>query len=199
MPRAGLSREVVVAEAARVADELGYDKLTLAAIAQRFDVAVPSLYKHVPGLQALRRELAVLAIRELEDALRSAVEAADDKGLRAMAYAYRHYAKSHPGRYAATLRAPSSADAEHQAASNAVLTTVFEVLGAYGLADADLVDATRTLRAALHGFAALESAGAFGLPRDVDRSYDRLMDALDAALAHWRQSAALAESRDETR
>lgn len=186
MPRAGLSRDVVVAAAARVADEQGYDKLTLAAIAQRFGVAVPSLYKHVAGLRALRRELAVFAVRELGDALHSAIEASKEDGLRAMARAYRTYAKSHPGRYAASLGAPSPGDPEHHDASNAVLATVFEVLANYGLENDDLVDATRALRAALHGFVSLESSGAFGLPEDVDRSFERLVDALDAALRYWR-------------
>jgi hypothetical protein len=37
----------------------------------------------------------------------------------------------------------------------------------------------------LHGFVTLEAAGGFGLPRDVDRSFDRLVDALDAALTAW--------------
>ncbi|MGA8260999.1 MAG: WHG domain-containing protein [Arenicellales bacterium] len=190
MPRAGLSREVVVAEASRLADKHGYDKLTLAAIAQHFGVAVPSLYKHVAGLPAVQRELAVLAVSELGDALRSAIQGAQDNGLRAMAGAYRAYARLHPGRYAATLRAPAAGDAEHRAVSDAVLATVFRILEAYGLEDADLVDAARTLRAALHGFVALESNGAFGLPQDVDRSFDRLVDALDAALEHWRRAGA---------
>ena len=49
----------------------------------------------------------------------------------------------------------------------------------------DAVDATRTLRASLHGFVALEASDGFGLPQDVDRSFDRLVDALDRALSGW--------------
>lgn len=185
MPRAGLSREVVAAEAARIADEQGYDALTLAALARHFGVAVPSLYKHVAGLPAVQRDLSVLAVRELGDALRSAIGAARGEGLRAMAGAYRAYAKSHPGRYSATLRASGPGEAEYIAASEAVLATIYEVLGKYGLEGADLIDATRVLRSAFHGFVALESTGAFGLPQDIDRSFDCLVHALDAALAHW--------------
>jgi hypothetical protein len=44
VPRAGLSTEVVVAEAARLVDAEGAGSLTLAALAQRFGVAQPSLY-----------------------------------------------------------------------------------------------------------------------------------------------------------
>jgi AcrR family transcriptional regulator len=62
MRRAGLSPERVVAEAAAVADEVGLRQLTLAAVAQRFGVALPSLYKHVDGLDGLQRDLAVLGM-----------------------------------------------------------------------------------------------------------------------------------------
>lgn len=190
MPRAGLSHAVVVAEAARLADEVGLDRLTLAALAARLGVAVPSLYKHVDGLRALRRDVALLAIGELRTALATALadvppgppEPTRADRLRALADGYRAYARAHPGRYATTLRAPAPGDAELAAAAEEVLTTVLSLLAGYGLAGDDAVDATRALRATLHGFVALESAGGFGMPRDVDRSFERLVDGLDAAL-----------------
>lgn len=187
MPRAGLSREFVVAEAAQVADEVGYDRLTLAAIAERLGVAVPSLYKHVDGLGELRRDLTVLALRELGVALGSAVDrggGADD-GLRAIAEAYRGYARAHPGRYPATLRAVDPHDHDADEASRALLQTVFSVLALYELSGDDAIDATRALRAALHGFVTLEAVGGFGLPRDVDRSFARLVQILDTAFRDW--------------
>jgi AcrR family transcriptional regulator len=184
VPRAGLSRELVVAEAATVADEIGYERLTLAAVAERFGVAVPSLYKHVAGLGALRRELALLAITDLGERL-DRVARADGADLGALAHAYRDFARSHPGRYAATLRAVDPSDEEATSASDAVLATVLTVLDGYGLSGDDAIDAARTLRSALHGFVALERAGGFGLPRDVDRSFERMVEMLDAAFRSW--------------
>lgn len=186
MPRAGLSREVVVVEAARVADEVGYDRLTLATVATRLGVAVPSLYKHVDGLGDLRRDLTVLALGELGVALASAVGRRDVDELRALADAYREYAQSHPGRYAATLRAVDPNDHDADEASRAVLQTVFSMLAGYGLSGDDAIDAARSLRAALHGFVSLEAVGGFGMPRDVDRSFARLVQILDTAFLDWR-------------
>ena len=180
------SREVVVAEAARVADEVGYDRLTLAAVATRLGVAVPSLYKHVDGLGELRRDLTVLALRELGVALASAVERHGVDGLRAVADAYRGYARSHPGRYASTLRAVDPHDHDADEASRDLLRTVFSMLARYGLSGDDAIDATRSLRAALHGFVSLEAVGGFGMPRDVDRSFARLVQILDTAFLEWR-------------
>jgi len=186
MPRAGLTPQRVVQEAGAVADATGLDRLTLAAVADRFGVAIPSLYKHVNGLDGLRRDLAVLAVRELTAALsRAAVGRAGRDALHAMAGAYRAYATAHPGRYAASVRTPAPGDTEHLAAADDALSVFLAVLAGYGITGPDAIDAIRGLRAAMHGFVALEAAGAFGLPQSVDGSYHRLVDALDAALAAW--------------
>ncbi len=187
MPRAGLSPAVVIAEAAELADEVGYDRLTLAALADRLGVAVPSLYKHVDGLDAVRRAVAIQAVRELADAMRRAVVDADgpDPGekVRALADGFRGYATGHPGRYAATVRAAEPDDAEHGAASDAALAVVLEVLLERGLTGPEAIDAARGLRSLLHGFVTLEAAGGFGIPQDVDRSFGRSVDALLEGIA----------------
>jgi AcrR family transcriptional regulator len=186
MPRAGLTPQRVVEEAGAVADATGLDRLTLAAVADRFGVAIPSLYKHVRGLDGLRRDLAVLAVRELTAALsRATVGRAGRDALQAMAGAYRAYAIAHPGRYAASVRAPAPGDTEHLAAADDALGVFFAVLAGYGITGPDAIDAIRGLRAAMHGFVALEAAGGFGLPRSVDASYQRLVDAFDTALTGW--------------
>ncbi len=191
MPRAGLTRERVVAEAARLADEVGYERLTAAAVAARFGVRLPSLYKHVDGLDALRRFVTLLALRELGDELRrAAVGRSGSVALRALAHRYRDYAHRHPGRYAATLHSPDPSDEALSAAAEAILEVVFAVLSGYGLSGADLVDATRVLRSGLHGFVSLEAAGGFGMPQDVDRSFELLVTALDTAFEDWNASAA---------
>lgn len=183
MPRAGLSRAVVVETGARIADESGLDRLTLAAVAQDAGVRLPSLYKHVGGLDDLQRGVAVVALDELAEHLtRAALGRSGPAALRPLGDAYRTYAKEHPGRYAATLRAPAPDDAEHAAAAENVVRVVFAVLEGYGLAGDDLVHATRILRSALHGFVALEAVGGFGLPEDVDETFGRLVDGLGRLL-----------------
>ena len=190
MPRAGLSRAVVVTEAARVADEVGLERLTLAAVAGRLGVRLPSLYKHIAGLEALQVHLAAAAGRELAAEL-SAATVGRSKGdaLLAMAHAYRAFALRRPGAYAATLRAPEDGDEEHQAAAMAVLQVVLSVLAGFGLEGEDAIDAVRGLRALLHGFVAIEAAGGFRLPQDLDRSYRRLVQTYADTLGTWATTA----------
>jgi len=176
----------VVYEAELLADEVGLSRLTLTALADRLGVRQPSLYKHVDGMEGLQRNIAVRAKTELADVLgRAAVGRARDDAIEAMSQAYRRWAKEHPGRYVATLRAPTKNDVEDDAASRAVASVVFEVLVGYNLCDDDAIDATRTLRSALHGFVTLETGGGFGLPVDIDRSFDRLIRGITIALANW--------------
>jgi AcrR family transcriptional regulator len=175
-----------VAAAADLADEVGLERMTLAMLAQRLGVALPSLYKHVKGLDALRQKLAALATAELaEELATAAVGLAKTDAVRAVANAYRSYAHRHPGRYPATERVPNPEDPAHLRAGERAVRTVYAVLAGYGLEGDDAVDATRAFRAAIHGFVSLEAAGGFGIPRDVDRSFAQLVTALDAAFQDW--------------
>lgn len=186
MPRAGLTPTTVVQEAARLADEVGHDRLTLAALAGRLGVALPSLYKHVRGVEAVHQKLAVLALTELADEMTAA--AAGRSGadaLRGVATAWRDYARRHPGRYPAAQRVPDPADPDHLAAGRRALDAVYAILLGYGLTGDDAVDAVRIFRSAVHGFVTLDAAGGFGMPRGVDRTFDQLVAALDTAFRDW--------------
>lgn len=68
VPRAGLTRDSVVAAAARLADKIGYHQLTMGLLAQDLGVRALCLYKHVDGLADLQHQVATLAIIEWGDA-----------------------------------------------------------------------------------------------------------------------------------
>lgn len=191
MPRTGLTEGRVVEEAERVADEVGLSRLTLAALAARLGVRQPSLYKHIDGIEALQHSIAVRAKTELADVLgRAAVGRSRRDAVVSMSTEYRRWALAHPGRYAATQRASTPGDPASEAADRAVVRVVLDVLAGYELRDDDAIDATRAMRSALHGFVTLEMGGGFGLPVDVDRSFDRLVRGLETAFANWTETSA---------
>jgi AcrR family transcriptional regulator len=186
MPRAGLSPQRVVAEAAAVADAVGLEQLTLAEVAQRLGVALPSLYKHVNGLADLRRELALLGMGELAATLgRAAMGRSGRDALAAVAEAYRAFATDRAGLYSATMRAPSPDDVELAAVSQEALDVALAVMRSYDIEGADAVHAIRIFRSAMHGFVAQEASGAFGMIESVDESYRLLIDLLDLAFRTW--------------
>jgi len=190
VPRAGLTETRVVAEAERIADEVGLSKLTLAALADRLGVRQPSLYKHVAGMEGLQRSIALRAKHELANVLALAtVGRARNDAIFSMSHAYRSWALDHPGRYEAAQRAPEPGDADDESASRAVVQIAFDVMAGYELRDDDAVDAIRAMRAGLHGFVTLEMGGGFGLPVDVDRSFDRLVRGLSTAFSSWSEAS----------
>lgn len=168
--------------AAALADEEGVgEQLSLARLAERLGVRKPSLYNHVAGVGDLRRELALVGLRELGRSLsRAAIGRAGKEGLFALAEAHRRFVKQRPGLYEATVRsyrlyAPN--DPELGAAEGEALEVVLAVLASCGVSGEEAIHAARGLRSVAHGFATLEEGGGFGMDVDADESFRRLVRA----------------------
>src|SRR5262249_56494916 len=96
----------------------------------------------------------------------------------AVAQAYRAFVTEHPGRYGASVRSALLADQpdpELSAAQTEVTDIVLAVLAGFGLTGADAIHAARGLRSLIHGFATLEASDGFGIPLDIDSSFQRLI------------------------
>ena len=184
MPRAGLSRAAVTDIAVELVDATpdGFATLTLAAVAARAGVAVPSLYKHVGSLGELRRAVAIVGLTELlRRSSAATVGRAREDALRALGREIRAFALEHPGLYASTQVAADLDDPASLALAQAAADTVAvvaAVLRGFGLPDDRAIDAVRATRASIHGFVELEMHGGFGLPDDVERSFEALLDVL---------------------
>jgi AcrR family transcriptional regulator len=176
MPRAGLNRDAVIDAASRIADKEGLDAVTPARLGAVLGVKPPSLYKHVDGIDDVRRGLALLGLREAEARLqRATVGKSRDDALLSLARAYRQFAKDRPGLYAASLRAARLGEKEIAKAGEAVLGIVLAVLTGYNVSGNDALHAVRGFRAIIHGFVSLDAAGGFRLALDLDESLSRLI------------------------
>lgn len=176
--RPGLDKAIIAQAAGEVADQIGFDDLTLSGVADQLGVRTPSLYNHIEGLDGLRRELSLLGMNELNRRLqRAALGKSKDEALTSMLQAYRVFAKGRPGVYVATLHSPEIDDLQIQSASQAIIDTVLMVLEPYKLNYDEAMHVIRGFRTIGHGFASLEVAGAFGMDLAVDESYQRLITA----------------------
>lgn len=177
-PRNGIKLQDIIRAAEDIANERGMGEVTLTTLAQKLRMRPPSLYNHVEGLHGLRKVLAIHSLEQLEEALtRAAVGRAGDDALTAMGKAYMRYARERPGLYEAMLYATDRNDAEVKHAADRVAELVISVLSSgYGLKEEDSVHAARGFRSLLHGFASLEQKSGFGLPVEVDRSIDVMMN-----------------------
>lgn len=184
MPRAGLDAAGVTQAGAALADQVGFEQLSMGRLAEQLGVRTPSLYKHVAGQADLNHRIAQLAMIELGDALRDATQGrAGRDALLAAAQAMRAYVKQHPGRYAAGNAAqPTGPDDPLVPAATRLLGSLSAVLRGYELPPQAEVHALRMLRSALHGFASLEVSGGFRFATEIDESFDWMVDLIDQGL-----------------
>ena len=184
--RVGINQDAVVRAAAKIADDDGWDALTLARLAKKLRIRPPSLYNHIRGLEGLRRELKLLVARDLNTALsRATIGKSRDDAVRGLAAAYRAFVKRHPGTYAAAMVTAPRNDPAGQ-----IVETCLSVVSGYGLNRREGLHAIRAVRSAVHGFVALEIAGGFGIPLDIDKSFDWLVSALLKGLSQPRSRRA---------
>ncbi|HEY4020702.1 MAG TPA: WHG domain-containing protein [Pseudonocardiaceae bacterium] len=184
MPKAGLSPAAVTEAAAALVDEIGFEQLSMGALAERLGVKTPSLYKHVTSQAELAHRIATLAMIEFGDAIRDAIQGrAGTDALIAGAQAMRRFVKEHPGRYAAGNAARANgSDDPIIAAAGRVMETWAAMLRGYRIDPDQEIHAMRMLRSSLHGFAELEVTGGFQMGADVDESFTWMIDFIDHSL-----------------
>ncbi len=184
MPRVGLGAASVTEAGAALADEVGFDRLSMGLLAERLGVRTPSLYKHVAGQADLAHRIAVLAMNEIADDIRDATQGrAGRDALVAGAQAMRKWVLAHPGRYAAGNAArPTGLDDPLILAVDRVVGSWAAMLRGYRLEPDQKMHALRMLRSVLHGFATLEAIGSFQMDADVDVSFDWMIDFIDHGL-----------------
>ncbi|WP_328999860.1 TetR/AcrR family transcriptional regulator [Kribbella sp. NBC_00709] len=187
MARAGLTGERLAHAGAELADEVGFEQVTVSALARQFGVQVASLYSHVRSSGDLKARIATVALTELADQAAAALAGrAGRDALAALADVYRDYARSHPGRYAATRFPADTAAPEYVAAGRRHSELLRAVLRGYGLDEPAQTDAVRLLGSTIHGYITLELAGSFSHsePSSAD-SWPRIIDALHTLLRSW--------------
>lgn len=173
MARAGLSTERVVSVAADVIDERGFGGLSLAVVADRLGVRVPSLYKHIGGIGDLRDRLGQQARDELDSGIQLAVaDLFGREALLGLLRAHREYATAHPGRYAAFVRLPSTNP-------DAILA---RAIGECAVPAAQVPAVTLAVRCVIRGFVGLSANNEIGAGRESDAVFATILDLLDHGL-----------------
>jgi AcrR family transcriptional regulator len=176
--RRRLNRELVVAQAVKMADEVGdATAVSLAALAQMLEIRPPSLYNHVASLEDLQAGMAAFGLRQLITDLRQAsLGQVGQEAVVAIANAYRQFVHTHPGIYPLTIRAPEPDEPERAALSQELVQMLLLIMASTGLQGDDAIHAIRGLRAILHGFTSLEASGGYKMALDLEESFRHLVN-----------------------
>ena len=182
-----LSRDAIVNAALTFLDREGWDALTINALAGQLGTKGPSLYNHVPRLDALRRTVRMRVIDDIIEMLNTVgAGRTRDDAVAVMASAYRSYAHHHPGRYSAFTRMPFGGDdPEYSAATKDAAAPVIDVLASYGLEGEQAFYAALEFWSAMHGFVLLEMTGVMD-DVDTDAVFSDMVLRLTTGLEHRR-------------
>ncbi len=185
-PRAGLTTEIVVETAMKIADKEGIAQLTLFRIAEELGVKSPSLYEHVDGIEGLIKLLRLRGLKIMaREFQRAVIGVSGDEAIRRFADSFRSFVKEHPSLYSLTVESDIEDDEEIRAVAGEILDTIYAVLRIYGLSGEKLIHATRYMRSAIHGFVSLEISGGFGLEVSPDKSFDLIKEVIVSNMKNW--------------
>lgn len=177
MPRQGLTKETVVKTAALLAEENGYENLTLHKLAAKLNIKPASLYTHIRGIEELYVSLSHLALSRLSDKMVNAAKGKEQgEALRAIAVSYYDYAKQNPEMYRMIMNVPHSNSKNLVEAGRDVKSILFEILSQYTKERAKMIYYSRYYHSILHGFVSLEQAGFFDDGFSAEESLSNIVD-----------------------
>lgn len=169
----GLDKKTIIEAAVGMADENGFESVSLKALASKLGVRSPSLYKHFGGgLDELNDELMLYGWHLLEQKItKAAVGKAGDDAISAVCRTYRDFVRCHKGLFEAMQWYNMYRSQEHLLATQGTVEILFRVLDAYGLNEVRKVHCVRMLRGFLQGFCSIECHGGFGDPVALDETF----------------------------
>jgi AcrR family transcriptional regulator len=180
--RRRLDHDQVVTAAEAIVDELGWDRLTMAALADRLDAKGPSLYNHVANLETLRSELQQRTMRLLGAEMATvAMGRAGRECMLAIAHAFRAFVRRYPHRYEGATRAPIEREAFFDAARPAA-DALHAIVRSYGVPEEHVLLAQLAVFATLHGAVSLEVTGYYADAVEPDLLFDTVVDATERQL-----------------
>jgi AcrR family transcriptional regulator len=146
-----LTRDDVIRSAADLVDRQGWQALSLARLARELGRHPSSMYAHISGLDALRKEISLLAAEELADKVwSSTIGKVGGEALAAIALEYRSYAAAYPGR-TASLSATDREDPEFAVRMARLHEPLAATFRSFGLDAAQASSAHQIFGAAING------------------------------------------------
>lgn len=162
----------VVAAARAIVERDGMAALSMQSVAEAIGVRPPSLYKRFTDRAELLLAVEAQALEQLGAALeRSSSKLPFARRPKAMALAYRRFARRHPRLYALLFSGATVGDRGATEARRRAVAPLLEVLSAL-LGPDRALPAARVLTAFLHGFVTMENVGEFRLGPGVDEAFN---------------------------
>lgn len=185
--RQGLDTAAVLHAASELADDNGFEQVTLAALAKKLNIRTPSLYNHIESLHGLQKLMALHGVQQLYEYMKTgAIGKAGEDALLSIGFQYVAFVRKHPGLYEAIMRIPNMQDPKMQEASDRIIDLLLFVLKPYKLSTDDAIHTVRGLRSIVHGFVSVELHNGFNMSYDRNESLQHILKTYIAGFARFQ-------------
>ena len=172
--------------------------MSMRELAARLGVKPAALYNHVDGIDELAFAVSAEADRVLAEKLREAWDGESDRqrAFVDVCHAYRDFALKDREMYRMLMRIPKNCPVPVPERPMESVRVLDELISIFGLGPEDMVHISRQIRAAIHGFTSLETAGFMQkLDPPLTQSFHRMI----LGLLHITEKTALGagEGADE--
>ncbi|MBS7528087.1 TetR/AcrR family transcriptional regulator [Fusibacter paucivorans] len=163
MRKKGLSSELIVDAAVALIKEKDSAIFSVRELALKLDVKAASLYNHIASVDDVNLKVAERVSDKINDLLVEATEGKNrEDAIRAMAYAYYHYALENPQLYHFIIGLPAlDQDNGIGKVGKQSIRVIRALIHRYRISHEEAVHFSRCFRGALHGFVMLETTGYF--------------------------------------
>ena len=174
MPRGNIDKNLVIAETAALANEIGFSNVSLKLLAERLNIRTPSLYNHITSLEELKQELMAYGWGELCGKLAEVLigESGDD-AIRLGCNTFYEYAITNPGVFEAMAFSSRNDRRMNTDASHEFMRMLFKVLEKRNIGEENALHVMRLARSYIEGFALFVINGAFDTTQEtLKESFD---------------------------
>jgi AcrR family transcriptional regulator len=177
-----LDKATLVRAAAGVSDQVGWAEFTISEVARHVGRHVSSLYAHVDSLEDLKREITLLALDELSDAVwRVTLGRVREDALRSIAGVLRQYCEDYPGRAASIVLTRHASDPAKSSRAERLAEPICATLRTFGLNEDQVFHAHRVFSASIWGFTQGELGELFPEGR-LNETFDQVLELFCVAL-----------------
>lgn len=183
MARMGLDKNVIIYQAAQLANEIGIENITLKMLADELNVQPPSLYNHIKGLEDVRKELMIYGWKQIEEKLiEAAIGITGYDAIEALCHAFYEYAIKNPGVFNAMLWYNNFENKDMQKITAKLFAVVYKISSSLNISEENCNHLVRGFRGFLEGFSLLVNNNAFGAPFSVDDTFNICLKTFIAGL-----------------
>lgn len=181
MSRADIDKSVIINKAVELANEIGFEKVTLKLLASNLNIKPPSLYNHINGLEDLQKEVMLYGWKQVEERIiEAAIGVTGYDALEAMGRTFYKYATENPGVFDAMLWYNKFQSDEMQDATKRIFSVIYKIFSTLNISQENCDHLIRTYRAFLEGYILLVNNNAFGHPLSIEDSFEISLKVLKA-------------------